>query len=120
MDYKEIVEELNEEKVINLLEKLEIPYQNKDDYILCKTMCHNTDPDESSWKLYYYKDSHIFYCYTEDGGMSIFKFLETYYKTRSIDYDWYKDVYKVALDCSNFRSHSIGEEPNRKVVISKK
>lgn len=35
--------------------------------------------------------------------MSIFKFLEHYYEARNIDFDWYNDIYRVALDCSNFR-----------------
>ena len=32
--------------------------------------------------------------------MSIFKFLKHYYETRGIEYDWYKDVLQVILNCS--------------------
>lgn len=101
INYKEIIDNLTDDKIIELLEKLDIPYQNKDDYILCKTACHNVDLDEASWKLYYYKDNHIFYCYTSCESMSIFKFLKNYYETRQIDYNWYNDIYQLVKDCSN-------------------
>ena len=58
-------------------------YIEKDNYIIFPTICHNINSAEASMKLYYYKDNKFFYCYTEDDGMSIFKFLETYYKTRN-------------------------------------
>ena len=67
------------------------------------TVCHNEDADEASWKLYYYKNTHIFQCYTECGSMSIFTFLKNFYETRNITYDWYTDVYQLILGCSYFR-----------------
>ena len=39
-------------------------------------------------------------CYTEDGTMSIFKFLKHFYETRGIEYDWYQDIFQVILNCS--------------------
>ena len=42
----------------------------------------------------------MFYCYTECGSLSIFKFLTEYYNTRNITYDWYNDVYQVIIGCS--------------------
>ena len=72
-------------------------------YVIFPTICHNEDPAQASMKLYYYENNHLFVCYTEDGNMSIFKFLRHYYETRGIDFDWYEDIYKVVLDCSNFR-----------------
>ena len=95
-----IVENLDTNRVKQLLTQLEIPYQDKPDYILCKTMCHHTNEDEASWKLYYYKNNHIFMCYTSCGGMSIFNFLKNYYKTREYEYDWYEDIFRVAENCT--------------------
>lgn len=83
---------------------MSIPWIDKGDYLVCKTACHNVDVDAASWKLYYYKDNHFFYCYSECGGLSIFKFLKNYYETRQIDYDWYQDIYQVVVDCSSFRA----------------
>lgn len=101
-DYEAIIEQLNDDKIKALLDRLDIPYIDKDGYIMCKTACHNIDLEEASYKLYYYKNNHIFVCYTECGNMSIFKFLRHYYETRQIEYDWYRDIYQVILDCSNF------------------
>ena len=103
MDYEKIVESLDENKIKQLLDKLDIPWQDKGNYLICKTACHNVDLDEASWKLYYYKNNKIFYCYSSCQGMSIFKFLRNYYETRQVEYDWYQDIYEVARDCSNLR-----------------
>ena len=72
-------------------------------YVIFPTICHNEDPAQASMKLYYYENTHIFYCYTECNGMSIFSFLKHYYESHNLSYDWYEDIYKVVLDCSNFR-----------------
>lgn len=102
INYEAIIEQLNDDKIKALLDKLEIPYVDKGTYLVCKTACHNTDLEEASWKLYYYKNNHLFVCYTECGNMSVFKFLREYYETRQIEYDWFQDIYQVVLDCSNF------------------
>lgn len=70
--------------------------------IIFPTICHNEDVNEASHKLYYYKDTHIFYCFTECGAMSIFKLLKQYYEVRDIEYDWYNDIYKAILNCSTY------------------
>jgi len=104
IDYKEIIEQLDTQKVIQLMETLGVQdYIEKPGYVIFPTICHNEDPSEASMKLYYYENSHIFQCYTDEGSMSIFQFLKNYYETRSYNYDWYEDIYKVILDCSNYR-----------------
>ena len=99
INYEEIVENLKDENVFHLLEELGAQPIDKGDFFICKTVCHNEDADEASQKLYYYKNTHLFYCYTEEGAMSIFKFLKNYYETRGIEYDWYNDIYQVILFC---------------------
>ena len=100
MNYQEIVENLRDEDIFRLLEQLGAQPIDKGNCFICKTICHNEDADEASQKLYYYKDTHLFYCYTECGAQSIFKFLRNYYETRNISYDWYTDIYEVILNCS--------------------
>lgn len=104
MDYSEIIDNLQIDSVISLMEKLGATrYVDKGGYIIFPTICHNTDSNEASMKLYFYKDTKLFVCYTECGNMSIFKFLKYYYETRQIEYDWYEDIYQVILDCSNYK-----------------
>ena len=100
IDYQEIIEQLDDDKVKQLLDSLDIPYEDKGSVIIMPTVCHNEDVDSASWKLYYYKNTHIFQCYTEDGAMSIFTFLKNYYECRNIEYSWYDDILQVVLTCS--------------------
>lgn len=103
MDYEEIIKNLQIDSVIELMFKLGVDrYIDKGSYLIFPTICHNIDSAEASMKLYFYKDTKLFVCYSSCGNMSIFKFLREYYETRQIEYDWYQDVYSVILDCSNF------------------
>jgi hypothetical protein len=111
IDYQAIVEELDDTKVKQLLDSLNIPYEDRGSYILMPTVCHNADADSASWKLYYYKNSHIFQCYTECGSQTIFTFLKNYYTIRDIVYDWYEDILQVILNCSNVQSRA--SNPNQ-------
>ena len=72
IDYEEIVSNLKDDDVFHLLEQLGARPIDKGDCFICKTVCHNEDAEEASQKLYYYKNTHLFYCYTEEGAMSIF------------------------------------------------
>lgn len=107
INYEEIVENLEVDKVKGLLEELGADVIEKEDCLICNTICHNEDPSQASKKLYYYKDTHLFYCYTECGGMSIFKFLKHYYDTRRIEYDWYNDILQVVLTCSASKAREV-------------
>ena len=101
IDYEQIVKELKDEEVIRLMYELGADrHEETDNYIIFPTICHNENATEASMKLYYYKDTHLLYCYTEDGPMSIYKFLENYYKTRNIEYNWGQDILKVVFQCS--------------------
>lgn len=103
MDYKEIIDNLKIESVIELMKRLGADrYKDEEGQIIFPTICHNIDASEASMKLYFYKDTKLFVCFTSCEKMSIFKFLKQYYETRGIEYDWVSDIYNVVLDCSNF------------------
>lgn len=103
MDYKEIIDNLKVSSVIELMKRLGADrYKEEENQIIFPTICHNEHADEASMKLYFYKNTKMFYCYTECGAMSIFKLLKNYYETRGIEYDWVADIYNVIMDCSSF------------------
>lgn len=105
MDYREIIDNLKDETVVELMKRLGADrYREEDNCIIFPTICHNEDAAEASMKLYYYRDTKLFVCYTSCQTMSIFKFLKNYYETRGIEYDWVTDIYNVVLNCSNFRN----------------
>ena len=104
MDYAKIIENLNADSVIHLMTELGADrYDDRGDFIIFPTICHNIDSSEASMKLYYYKNNKVFVCYTACGGMSIFKFLKHYYEERQIEYDWYQEIYEVVCNCSDFK-----------------
>lgn len=105
INYQKIVDGLDDNKVKNLLTTLDIPYRDIGHALLMPTVCHNDDVDGASWKLYYYKNTHVFNCYTECGAMSIFTFLKHYYETRNIQYDWFNDIYALVTSCSSVQFH---------------
>lgn len=103
MKYEEIIENLDSKSVIRMMEALGADrYEERETMIIFPTICHNTESTEASMKLYFYKDTKLFVCYTSCSTMSIFKFLKTYYETRNIEYDWYEDIYNVVLNCSTY------------------
>ena len=54
IDYQELIEQLDDNKVKMMLDRLNIPYEDRGDYLLMPTVCHNEDIESASWKLYYY------------------------------------------------------------------
>ena len=120
MDYKEIIDNLKIESVIDLMKRLGADrYKDEGKHIIFPTICHNTDASDASMKLYFYKNSKLFQCYTECGSMSIFKFLKHYYETRDIEYDWVSDIYNVIMDCSNFNPNMGFAAPRYKSLREK-
>ena len=117
INYQAIIDQLTDERVKRILDKLGISYIDKNDYLLMPTVCHNDSEENASLKLYYYKNTHIFYCYTNCLGMSIFTFIKSFYETRNIAYDWFRDIYElITEDESDFTLqnnniyHSIRED----------
>lgn len=126
IDYQAIIDDLPIEHVQQILEKLEIPYEDKGSYLLMPTYCHNHKSEEASKKLYFYKNNKIFVCYTECGNMSIFKFLKNYYDSQGINYNWYSDIYQMivgnspkpeGLSVDKYRSKRDNYEKRREVQL---
>ena len=94
MNWLEVIDNLTEQDISDLMRYFGVTnYKITPEALIFPTICHNEDADNASMKLYYYRDNHFFYCYTECGGISVFKFIEHVYQTRGIEYDWYNDVY---------------------------
>lgn len=91
---KELTNNLTSEKIIKLVMDLgSDDYQDKGDYIIFKTICHNIDAEDASMKLYYYKKDHRFMCYTQCGcSFNIFSLFERRYQLLGIDYNFYQDI----------------------------
>jgi len=120
MNYRDIVDNLETEKIKKLLYSLGVTdVIEKEDCLITNTICHNEDHEHASKKLYWYKNSKLFCCYTECGVMTVFQFLEHYYEAHGIDYDWYSDIYLVAKRCSK-ETVSFGQREREKRLDVKK
>lgn len=91
------MDNLTVEHVESILKRLEIPYEDKGAFLLMPTYCHNHKSEDASKKLYFYKNSKMFMCYTECGSMTIFKFLKNFYDAQGMEYEWYNDIYRVIV-----------------------
>ena len=71
MDAAKVVDMLSDRDIWDLLESLDAKPEKKGNTYVCETVCHCGDKK----KLFYYRDSKNFYCYTNCGSMSIFDFV---------------------------------------------
>lgn len=68
IDIETIRQNLSEENIIDLMAQIgATQYKDTPEAIIFKTICHNHSEDEASMKLYYYKNSKLFHCYTDCG-----------------------------------------------------
>lgn len=68
LDSNTVKESLTEDNILTMLQDLGAQPIEYDAKIECLTLCHGGD----SHKLIYYKDTHMFMCYTSCGSMDIF------------------------------------------------
>lgn len=96
-------------QVIEIMQSLGVEhYLENDSYIIFPTICHNVDISSASMKLYYYKNTHLFHCYTEcNSSFSIYDLLKKFYELHNISYDFISDIYFKILGLSGI---SIDEE----------
>lgn len=82
INFKELREQLTDETIKNILGQFNVePVSETSDFIVFPTCCHNLEG--GSAKLYYYKNSKLFHCYTEcDGTFDIFTLLQKMYILR--------------------------------------
>ena len=85
ISFKDLRQELTDEMLKDILLQFDVePYEETSDYIVFPTCCHNLTG--GSPKLYYYKDSKLFHCFTEcNDTFDIFTLLQRMYKLRGQD-----------------------------------
>lgn len=91
-----IKENLNDDIVKNILSIYNAyPNIETSEYIVFPTICHNINPEDASYKLYYYKNSKMFYCFTEcSKNYDIFELLITIEHLRgNLSYTFFDALY---------------------------
>lgn len=85
ISFKDLRQELTDEMLKDILLQFNVePIEETAEFIIFPTCCHNLEG--GSPKLYYYKDSKLFHCFTECGDtFDIFTLLQRMYKLRGQD-----------------------------------
>lgn len=102
IDFRELKERISEEKIIEILGKYDVkPVVIAEKYIIFPTCCHNLTG--GSPKLYYYKNSKLFRCYTQCGdSFDIFELLIRMEKLRGKEITIYDAVKKCEVNLNSF------------------
>lgn len=73
MDTKDIINRIDTDDIVKLLNTLGSElYRENDNELIFYTICHNSNVYDASPKLYFYKDSKQFRCFTHCNNMSLF------------------------------------------------
>lgn len=73
MDAKDIINRIDTDDIVKLLSNLGSElYKENDNELIFYTICHNSNVYDASPKLYFYKDSKQFRCFTHCGNLSLF------------------------------------------------
>ena len=95
---RDLREDMSEETVKGILEQFNVmPFDETEAFIIFPTCCHNLEG--GSPKLYYYKNTHLFHCYTEcSETFDIFHLLIKMMKLRGKDITLHDAVVMCDLD----------------------
>lgn len=94
IDLKKLLEEISDERIIEIVTELGSDYyEDKGNYIVFKTICHNENAEDASMKLYYYKQNKKFHCYTDcNENFNLFTLFKKRYELLGVEYNFYKDI----------------------------
>lgn len=96
IDLKKIQSELSDERIVELVYSLgATEHIDKKDHIEFRTICHHENEEDGKHKLYYYKNTKMFVCYSCCGAFNIFGLFTRRYETIGKEYNFFKDVVKV-------------------------
>lgn len=100
LSFQELREQLTEEMIKDILIQYDVePFNETENYIVFPTCCHNIN--DGSPKLYYYKDSRLFHCFTQCGDtFDIFTLLQRMWKLRGKDITLRQAIEECNLDAS--------------------
>lgn len=116
INLQELREHLTEQHIIEIVTKLGADrYEDKGDVIIFPTICHNPIDQEASMKLYYYKNSFMFHCYTEcSENFDIFDLIK---RVKEVNKEEYK-FYDIICSIADLISYNIFSETTQEKYIS--
>ena len=111
--FEDLKNNLTDEDIINFFQSLGVErFENKSDYIIFPTICHNSDLEQASLKLYYYKNNKLFHCYTGCGEtFDIFGLIKRYCQTRNLNNNDWKNLIRIFTSkVKNYKGNNFDSE----------
>lgn len=94
MNTKALKEQLNTEQIITLLESLGAELrEERSDHLIFTSICHHLNASEHKAKLYYYTNTHSFFCFSCSNAYDIFSLIEEVWNLRDIEF-YFGDIVK--------------------------
>lgn len=97
VDLDELKKQLDSNEIINIIKTLipDLRYEETSSYLILPTICHNQNPDDASMKLYYYFNTHLFFCYTEcNASFDIYELVKKILDLRDMPSD-FTEVFNI-------------------------
>lgn len=97
VDLDELKKQLSPSEIISIIKTIipDIRYEETNSYLIFPTICHNLNPNDSSMKLYYYFNTHLFFCYTEcNSSFDIYELLKKILELRDLPSD-FNEVFNI-------------------------
>lgn len=87
MNTKALKEQLNTDQIITLLESLGAELrEERSDHLIFTSICHHLNASEHKAKLYYYTNTHSFFCFSCSQSYDIFSLIEEVWNLRDIEF----------------------------------
>lgn len=87
MNTKALKEQLNTDQIITLLESLGAELrEERNDHLIFTSICHHLNASEHKAKLYYYTNTHSFFCFSCSNAYDIFSLIEEVWNLRDIEF----------------------------------
>lgn len=111
MDTKQFKQQLNIDEIITLIESLggTLTSQTNSECIFT-SICCKLNADKHSPKLYYYKQSHSFYCYKESRQYDVFSLVEAVWLMHDKEF-YFRDIVQYILSTLGYSEQDFRAKP---------
>lgn len=107
IEINEVVKQLNTDKIKEIVYSLGgTDYIEREKEIIFRTICHNEKEEDGSHKLYYYKNSGLFVCYTCCGTFDIAGLMCRRFETLNRDYNFYQDIVLPLAEKADYKENT--------------
>lgn len=107
IDVKKLKNRLTEQHIVTILSDLSATIETNDDKsIVFSSICHHLDAENHKKKLYYYKDSGNFYCYSCGNSFDVIGLIRQRWELQNLDF-CFVDILNYIVDLVDINIDSV-------------